>query len=503
MVSTELSIAAPGTVAYAEPHFPQLATVIALLYLAQVARGIASRVFYAGLLGEIAIGVIFGPVAKILEEPWMETFLLLGYIGLVLIVFEGGLTMQPSTFVPQLPLACITALIGVLAPMALTFGLYNGYGYPTIDAFAAGSALASTSLGTTFFVLRATGPELGVSAVGEILKGAALIDDVIALVLLAVIEPLASNGGETSGLGWTVGRPIVASLALATVTPLVTVYIFAPVFRWRRFSSLIARGGHDAELFLAVAVLCAFLAIADYAGTTMLLGAFLAGYFLSALPAPESTISFVGCWEAYLLPLHEYIFVPLFFVSIGFSIPFLQLWTGTRIWRGVVYALLMTIGKLIAGLPVLIVGLYKNRTATSSPLQPSRAAAHLPEAGGTALDSKRAPMPSNTSAEKATLDIVDPRIATRRSLFLGETLPAAAFVGMALVARGEIGVLVLQVARSASAGSTSPVLEEEAYLTGLWAVALCTIVGPVAFGMLVKRHGVSIKRGAWGASPPA
>lgn len=67
MVSTELSIAAPGTVAYAEPHFPQLATVIALLYLAQVARGIASRVFYAGLLGEIAIGVIFGPVAKILE----------------------------------------------------------------------------------------------------------------------------------------------------------------------------------------------------------------------------------------------------------------------------------------------------------------------------------------------------------------------------------------------------------------------------------------------------
>lgn len=60
-------------------------------------------------------------------------------------------------------------------------------------------------------------------------------------------------------------------------------------------------------------------------------------------------------------------------------------------------------------------------------------------------------------------------------------------------------VLILQVARSASAGSASPVLGEEAYLTGLWAVALCTIVGPIAFGILVKRYGETIKRGAWGS----
>lgn len=425
----------------------------------------------------------------------METFLLVGYIGLVLIVFEGGLTMQPSSFVPQLPLACVTALVGVLAPIALTFGLYHGYGYPTIDAFAAGSALASTSLGTTFFVLRAAGPELGVSKVGEILKGAALIDDVIALVLLATIEPLASDGGDTSDLGWTVGRPIVASLAMAVVTPVAAIWIFGPVFRWRRLSDWVARGGHNAELFLGVAVLSAFLAIADYAGTTMLLGAFLAGYFLSALPAPGSAVSFVACWDAYLLPIHEHILVPLFFISIGFSIPFLQLWTGKRIWRGIVYAILMTIGKLLAGLPVLIVGLIKDRHASGGLFVRSS----KPEDGGAALDSKSPPpIPSNTFAEKATSDNFEPRGVTRGSLFRNETLPAAAFVGMALVARGEIGVLVLQVARSASADSTSPVLGEEAYLTGLWAVALCTIAGPIAFGFLVKRYGETIKRGPWG-----
>lgn len=320
----------------------------------------------------------------------------------------------------------------------------------------------------TFFVLRAAGPELGVSAAGEILKGAALIDDVIALVLLAVIEPLAFNGGDTSNLGWTVGRPVVASLAMAIVTPIAAIWVFGPIFRRRRLSSLVARGGHNAELFLGVSVLCAFLAIADYAGTTMLLGAFLAGYFLSALPAPGSTISFIACWEAYLLPIHEYVefvfesylrslhepltsrtskqvLVPLFFISIGFSIPFLQVWTGKRIWRGVVYAILMTIGKLVAGLPVLVVGLIRHRRASNAlPSHSSKLCSE--ETGDAASDPQRVPTPNNTSAEKATTDDVDPRVVTRRSLFTNETLPAAAFVGMALVARGEIGVRWLSFA---------------------------------------------------------
>lgn len=132
--------------------------------------------------------------------------------------------------------------------------------------------------------------------------------------------------------------------------------------------------------------------------------------------------------------------MPLFFISIGFSIPFLQLWTGKRIWRGIVYALLMTIGKLFAGLPVLIVGLIKNRHAPDGLLVRSS----KPETGDATLDSKLPPpIPSNTSAEKAASDSFEPRGVTRRSQFLNETLPAAAFVGMALVARGEIGVRLL------------------------------------------------------------
>jgi hypothetical protein len=175
MSSSSSSTTAQGTTLYHEPSVPHLLTLVALLYLLQLARGIANRVLHAGLLGEIAVGVIFGPVAQILEQSWEETFIVVGYIGLVLIVctssfssplmavfpdffcfslypraVEGGLTLRPSAFLSVLPLAIICALVGVLVPMAFTFALFSAshFGYPPLQAFTAGSALASTSLGT-------------------------------------------------------------------------------------------------------------------------------------------------------------------------------------------------------------------------------------------------------------------------------------------------------------------------------------------------------------------
>lgn len=72
---------------YHEPALPQLLTLISFLYLLQVFRTAADKVLGAGLLGEIGVGVVFGPVAGILEVDWETTFVAVGYIGLVVIVF--------------------------------------------------------------------------------------------------------------------------------------------------------------------------------------------------------------------------------------------------------------------------------------------------------------------------------------------------------------------------------------------------------------------------------
>ena len=413
----------------------------------------------------------------------METFLLVGYIGLVLIVFEGGLTMQPSSFVPQLPLACVTALVGVLAPIALTFGLYHGYGYPTIDAFAAGSALASTSLGTVSACLlplkvRPREADANCCRFPDLFR-----------------SPRGRSGTGRLGSGRDLERRSSHRRRHRTRPP--CHHRTARLQRWRHFRPRLDRGspdryqsGHGGRHASRGGLdLCSdfSMAPAERLGRTRRpqCGAVsrcrrpqrvprdrrLRGDNHAARSVPRRVLfectSCTGLRRLLrgvlgrvsladtrtreffrVVPRHSVlrlvdflqIFVPLFFISIGFSIPFLQLWTGKRIWRGIVYAILMTIGKLLAGLPVLIVGLIKNRQTPDGMLErTSKPSAE--ENGDTALDSRPPPsIPSNTFAEKATSDSVEPRGVTRGSLFLNEALPAAAFVGMALVARGEIGV---------------------------------------------------------------
>jgi Kef-type K+ transport system membrane component KefB len=171
------------------------------------------------------------------------------------------------------------------------------------------------------------------------------------------------QGGGNVNLGWLIGRPIVASAAMAIVTPIATKFIFAPIFR-RFIEHHFARYDHLSNIILMVLVLSAFISIAAYAGTSVLFGAFLAGTFLTYIPSkhregPFTVMSrregeenelksptFVHTFERYLLDVQKYLMEPLFFASIGFAIPFLQLWTGMRIWRGIVYTLLMAFAKV-------------------------------------------------------------------------------------------------------------------------------------------------------------
>lgn len=150
---------------------------------------------------------------------------------------------------------------------------------------------------------------------------------------------------------------------MAIITPIVTKWVFAPFFR-KFIEFHFARLDHISNIVLMTLVLSAFIAIAGFTGTSVLFGAFLAGVFLTYLPSkrPEGPFvvmsreegereadkspTFVHTFEKYLLGPQEYLMEPLFFSSIGFAIPFLQLWTGKRIWRGVVFTLLMAFAKV-------------------------------------------------------------------------------------------------------------------------------------------------------------
>lgn len=150
---------------------------------------------------------------------------------------------------------------------------------------------------------------------------------------------------------------------MAIATPVLTKFVFAPIFR-RWIEHSFAKYDHLSNITLMVLVLSAFISIAAYAGTSVLFGAFLAGAFLTYLPSKhpdgpfvvmsreegereaDKSPTFVHTFERYLLDVQRFLMEPLFFASVGFAIPFLKLWTGKRIWQGILYSLLMAFAKV-------------------------------------------------------------------------------------------------------------------------------------------------------------
>ncbi|KAK7981524.1 Na+/H+ exchanger family protein [Apiospora saccharicola] len=464
---------AGGFLQYHEPGIVSILILISFFTFLWLSSKISGKLIHASIVGPIVTGIIYGPpLANILHSEWQDTFLYLGFIGLILIIFEGGLTVRLDLLRANFTVSLVGAAIGVTLPIAFSYLLcFLGFGYGAVETFILGAALSTTSLGTTFAVMAGAADAVNLSQtkIGAVLVSAAVIDDV-------------TGGGGGVSLGWLVGRPIVASAAMAVLTPLLGKFVFAPAFRGL-VEHHFAKFDHYSNIGLMILVLCAFLAIASYAGTSILFGAFLAGAFLSYLPSKHPTgpfvvlsreegerekdksPTFVHTFEYYCLDFQQYVLEPLFFASIGFAIPFLSLWQGQAIWHGVVYTLLMLVAKALVGTVV----------PAHDWLRALHARRRRPEGEG----------PSATGPCKA-----DP--AAERGAAQSRLVPAS-LLGMAMVARGEIGLLIIEIGYN----NTSYV-SKAAFLTGVWAILLNTIIGPVAVGIIVKYKGKALAAGSWG-----
>jgi Kef-type K+ transport system membrane component KefB len=462
-----------------------------------ISEYVSAKVIRAGIIGPIAVGIIYGkPLANILHQDWAETFLYLGYIGLILIIFEGGLSTRLDLLKANFTLSILGAVTGVIFPIAFSYLiLFLGFGYGAVETFIIGAALSTTSLGTTFAVISSASKSVDLSQtrVGAVLVSAAVIDDVTGLVMSSVIHDLGGiSRGDSVNLGWLIGRPIVASAAMAILTPILTKWIFAPLFQ-KLIEHHFAKFDHLSNIMLMILVLSAFISISSYAGTSILFGAFLAGTFLTYLPSkhPEGPFvvmsreegerskhkspTFVHTFECYCLDAQEYVLAPLFFASIGFAIPFLDLWTAEAIWKGIVYTLLMLFCKFLVGLwiPIWSTVQHDPKKAKESSTQEPRG-----ENGR--------PLETTVSSP----------YSPSRSAALKSSVSPGLLLGMAMVARGEIGLLIVEIGYN----NTSYV-SSDGFITAIWAILLNTIIGPVCVGLLIKYKGDAIGSGPWGLVP--
>ena len=270
----------PSYLAYHEPTIATILNLAGFLFALNLVNSLLDRLFYCGLIGQLFIGILWGvPGAKWLTEDTQIVIQQLGYLGLIALVYEGGLSVSFSSLRANIALSVIVAATGIAVPMGLSFVLMSLLSATAFQAFAAGAALSATSLGTTFTILLTTG--LMKTRLGVVTTSAAMMDDVVGLVMVQVITNLGGTG-EFDAL--TVVRPIVVSIGFVVGLVLLCAFVLGPLLKRvlsmkKRLPAFVKTFGFA---FLShTCVLFGIVAGATYAGASSLLAAYLAGATIS------------------------------------------------------------------------------------------------------------------------------------------------------------------------------------------------------------------------------
>jgi Na+:H+ antiporter len=316
------------------PQF--LGTLSVMLVSAKLLGAAASRLGQPAVLGELVAGVVIGGSGLRLIETGSDAIPLLAELGVLILLFLIGLETDLRLLLRVGTASAAVAVVGVALPFALGYGSCRLLGLDHLVSIVAGAALTATSVGITARVFSDLGqlhsPE------SQIVLGAAVIDDVLGLVILSMVAGLAHGDRVTLG-------GAVATTATAFG------FLLATVVAGRRAIPLLFRQVgriHVRGMLGTAAVVLAFgLAwLADRAGSAMILGAFAAGLLLAGTPQAhevERDVTALG-----------HFFVPLFFVSVGAAVDLRTLnpLDPTRrltVLIGLVLIVVAVVGKWLAG----------------------------------------------------------------------------------------------------------------------------------------------------------
>ena len=588
-----------AALAYHEPSIVAILSQSSFLLVSNTLDYIVNSLLNCGLIGQILVGVAWGtPGGQILSRGVEDTMVQLGYVGLILIVFEGescpqhhrpamltevfpgGLSTDFRSLKANAVFSVAVAATGIAAPIGLSFVLGTMVGASKLQSFAAGAALCSTSLGTTFTVLRSCG--LSDCRLGVVLASAAMLDDVAGLVMVQVVSNLGTSAASVPAV--SVLRPVLVSLAFAGLTPAVCLFVIKPATlalnasRQRhgdRVLDMVLRKRQTAFIVQTL-FLVGMVVTSSYAGTSNLFAAYVAGCVISwwdhevphvdmqveasrgdvltlySSPSRSSdgdtveATSGLDIYKRYYEGIVRKILQPFFFGSIGFSIPISSMFSGPIVWKGIVYAILMFIGKLFCGVwlirfggivpwikscikiakleggpPAIPMSMELPDQMTDDPKNEAESTVGPGEGKQTKTNQDSILLGGDKTSQRAgdvTSRPETPRpdavqepelqmagdVSSRREtpqpdaarepepqIVPNPTKPLslypAAILGFAMVARGEIGFLISSVAQSSIFPGDDDSGESEIFLVVTWAIVLCTLVGPFCVGLLVRR----------------
>ena len=306
------------------------------------------------VLGELTAGVILGTLGLIplLGQPGHEVLFLLSEVGVAILLFEIGLETDLNELLSVGLPSLTVAILGVVVPFFLGFYsvyLLGDFGFISSEsglflvALTIGATLTATSVGITARVLSELGKLKAIES--KVILGAAVIDDVIGLIILAIVGGLISS----SNLGQDVS---IEFSSVAIITGKAFGFLFLAIVIGRLFTtklfifihSLKARGS---LLLGALSYTFIFAFLEQFAGLAPIIGAFAAGLLLAK--TNQKTLI-----EDRLKPVAD-VFIPIFFIMVGAAVdisvfnPFIKENIAVIILALVLFVIAI-IGKLISGL---------------------------------------------------------------------------------------------------------------------------------------------------------
>ncbi len=327
-----------------------LLALLLILLFARLFAETATRLRVPAVLGELLAGVVLGPSLFGWIAP-VEALRLLAEIGIILLLFEVGLDVDIQKLARAGWRSAIVATAGFILPFVLGYGLARHvFMLDLLESLFVGGALTATSIGITVRVMR----DLHVQNTreGQIVLGAAVLDDIFGIILLALLYEFATAGTVSIDNASKVGAFILVFFLIAPIAA--------------KFMALvIGRLDHSTDLpglipTAMVSLVLLFAWLAKQVGAPEMLGGFAAGLALSRrffLPFGISLRT-----DEYLARRIEHqmepiirLFTPIFFVTVGLSFNLHAVnWQASSIWQltGGLLAVAVA-GKLLGGLLVL------------------------------------------------------------------------------------------------------------------------------------------------------
>lgn len=285
-------------------YFPHLLLVIAaVLVTARLFGAGAVKLGQPAILAELIAGVVLGGSMLGVLDPNEPVIHALAELGLLVLLFEIGLETDLRRLGSVAGSATIVAVVGVVLAFALGYAGLTLIGVPRIGAIVCATALTATSVGVSTRVLADLNRLHSVE--GRVVLGAAVLDDIIGLVLLSVVGSFAAGAAVR-------GADIVRTASIAfgfVLVALLVGYYLVPVFfraahRWVFAPNTIAVTG--------LAFAFALAALAGMLGSALIIGGFVAGVLLNRLDESDEILHAAQATGGLL--------TPLFFASVGASV---------------------------------------------------------------------------------------------------------------------------------------------------------------------------------------